>query len=156
MWFWRKKNRSSSIDPKVYYPIDISLDQMKHAVREFEKELPKGVSRRVLVKEDNSIDSDLLKAHLEGIPVKKYYMSKETYEIFEDHEKQIPFYLDLVQTAVDNYVRDEKHYPVSHDTIVPKINYDLLVEKSYLKEKPPFALYLTKEENLLTHKKPQR
>ncbi len=35
-------------------------------------------------------------------------MSKETYDLFEENEKQIAAEMDIVQNAVDQYVKDHK------------------------------------------------
>lgn len=138
---------------KTEHPvISVTLDQVRKAVREYAKELPKGVTRAVLVKKDNSIDFEPLVPYLKGIPDRKFYMSKETYEIFEEHEKEIPKYLDMVQQAVDAYIRYEKMYPVVEGDPNKKISYYHLERKGYLKERPPLDFYLTEEESLITHR----
>jgi len=47
---------------------------------------------------------------LNGIPLRKFYISKETYDIFNEDEKEIAITIDKVQKAVDLYVKENKQY----------------------------------------------
>lgn len=79
-------------------------------------------------------------------------MSRETFEIFEEEDRLVPYYLDMVQTAVDNYISDTGKLPLIEDAWLPEVHYRLLATQSYLKETPPFPLYITDEEMMLTHR----
>ncbi|MNW04580.1 hypothetical protein D3C71_2006880 [compost metagenome] len=78
-------------------------------------------------------------------------MSTQTYEIFTEEDQLIPHYLDIVQEAVDAYVDDNHKLPIMQDCTDGRVHYDLLMQQFYLKEKPPFPLYITDEENMLSH-----
>ncbi|MNW01796.1 hypothetical protein D3C71_1974850 [compost metagenome] len=79
-------------------------------------------------------------------------MSRETFEIFEEADKMVPYYIDMVQSAVDNYINDTGKLPLLEDTWLPEVHYRLLHTERYLKETPPFPLYITEEEMMLTHR----
>ncbi|GGF64258.1 hypothetical protein GCM10010912_06630 [Paenibacillus albidus] len=132
--------------------VTVTLPQVRQAVRQFEEEMPHPINRTVLIQEDKSIDLTRLKRYLGGVPRQKFYMSRETYEIFEEADKLVPYYLDLVQSAVDNYISDTGKLPLIEDAWLPEVHYRLLSAESYLKETPPFPLYITDEEMMLTHR----
>ncbi|WP_160724586.1 DUF3939 domain-containing protein [Bacillus sp. USDA818B3_A] len=136
----------------IDYPtIDVTLDHVRKAVREFSDNLPKGVFRTILVQEDNSIDFEQLAPHLGGIPNKSFYMSKETYDLFEESEKHIPSEMDIVQKAVDQYVRDKKEFPMLPFDPEHRVNYYLLLQEHYLKKAPAIQFYITDLDGLITH-----
>lgn len=145
-----KKQKKKQV---TYQEIDATLQDVRDAIYQWEEKQPKGVYRSLLVRDDNSIDYTLLLPFLRGIPTKKYYMSKATYETFEEQDKDIAVYLDIVQEAVDRYVSIENQIPVIEFDPNNRLNYFLLVSKGYLKEKPPIQFYLTDEENMITHRK---
>lgn len=164
---YMKTPATNKIDPQNYisskkeeqelkqYPIiDVTIDQVRKAVREYSNHLPKGVYRTILVKEDNSIDFSQLTHLLNGIPSQKYYMSKETYDIFEESEKKIPVEMDLVQKAVDQFVKDHKQYPMLQFDPQHRVNYYQLIQKHYLKAPPEIQFYITDLDGLITHVKP--
>lgn len=130
--------------------LDLSIDDVKSAVSQFGKEKPKGVFLSVLIKEDNELDYSLLAPYLGGVPAKKYYMSRETYEIFED--QSFAQMIDQIQKAVDRYVDEVGAFPVVDHDPQMKVSYYKL--SRYLKEQPAFETYLTGDENLITWKKP--
>lgn len=132
--------------------INVTLPQIKQAVRQFEDDMPAPINRTALILEDKSIDVARLKRYLGGIPQQKFYMSRETFEIFEEADKLVPYYLDLVQSAVDNYISDTGKLPLIEDAWLPEVHYRLLHTERYLKETPPFPLYITEEEMMLTHR----
>lgn len=144
-------------DPGVNYPeIDVTIEQVRKAVREFSDNLPKGVFRTILVKEDNSIDFKQIAPILGGIPSKDFYMSKETYDLFEESEKKIPKEMDLVQKAVDQYVKDHKQYPMLTFDPHHRVNYYQLLKNHYLRTSPETQFYITEMDGLITHTKPQK
>lgn len=149
MFNWFKKEKKKK---KVYREIDASIDDIRKAIQEWEDKQPKGIYRSILVNEDNSIDPKLLLPYLKGIPKKNFYMSKATYETFEEDQKEIAVYLDMVQEAVDKYISIENDLPVVDFDPNKKLNYFLLVSKGYLKEQPPVQFYLSDEENMITHR----
>ncbi|MED4227590.1 DUF3939 domain-containing protein [Neobacillus cucumis] len=135
--------------------IDVTLEEVRKAVRKFSDSLPKGVFRTILVQEDNSIDFEKLVPHVGGVPCKKFYMSRETYDLFDENDKQIPTEMDLVQKAVDLYVQDHKEYPMLNFDPQHKVNYYLLLKEHYLKKAPDTQFYITDLDGLITHIKPK-
>ena len=152
MWKWGK-NKNSRETYNTTYTFDI--ESVKKAVREFADKAPKGVTSRTLVNDDHSIDFNLLKPYLKGIPDKPFYMSKETYEIFEEEDKVIPYYLDMIQFAVDQYVHMHKKIPITQGDPYKKVSYLLLEKSNLIHERPNIDFYITSDEDLITHKKPR-
>lgn len=157
--FFRRRGRkkddrsiaSGKNEGRSWPQIDVTIDELKKAVQDYHKQLPAGVSLSVLVEPDNRIDYSLLAPFLQGIPRKQYYMSKETFEIFD--EPEIPRVLDQVQRAVDQYIQDKKAFPIIDGDPYFKISYFKLAD--YLDERPSIDTYLTEVENMITHKKPE-
>lgn len=141
---------------KSYPIIDVAMEEVRKAIREFSDNLPKGVYRTILVQEDNSIDFKQLAPILGGIPSKKFYMSKETYDLFEESEKQIPIEMDTVQKAVDLFVKEHKEFPMLKFDPQHKVNYFQLIQEHYLKEEPKIQFYVTNLDSMITHIKPQK
>lgn len=141
---------------KQYPLIDVTLEEVRKAVREFSDNLPKGVYRTILVRDDNSIDFHQLAHILRGLPEKKFYMSKETYDLFEEHEKRIAVEMDLVQKAVDLYVKEQKEYPMLKYDPQRRVNYYQLLQEQYLKTAPEIQFYITDLDGLITHIKQQK
>jgi hypothetical protein len=48
---------------------------------------------------------------LDGISLRKFDISKETYDRFNGDEKGIAITIDKFQKAVDLYVKENKQYP---------------------------------------------
>jgi hypothetical protein len=139
------------------YPIiDVTIDQVRKAVRQFSDNLPKGVYRTIIVQDDNSIDFKQLANILGGIPSKKYYMSKETYDLFEENEKKIAAEMDMVQKAVDLYVKERKEYPMLQFDPNRRVNYYQLMQDKYLKSQPETQFYITDLDGLISHIKPEK
>lgn len=132
--------------------ITVTLPEVKQAVRQFENDMPPKINRTVLLKEDKSIDLSRLTRYLGGVSDQKFYMSRETFEIFDEGEKDIPYFLDLVQSAVDSYFSDTGKLPLLEEASLPEVHFRLLASQRYLKEVPPFPLYITDEELMLTHR----
>ncbi|MEH7072477.1 DUF3939 domain-containing protein [Neobacillus drentensis] len=152
-----QKSIKTKQDADKDYPIiDISIEEVRKTIRAFSDNLPKGVYRTILVQEDNSIDFHQLAPLLGGIPSKKFYMSKETYDLFEEHEKEIPIEMDIVQKAVDLFVKEHKEYPMLKFDPHHKVNYFQLKQEKYLKEDPKIQFYITDLDGLITHIKPQK
>jgi F0F1-type ATP synthase assembly protein I len=149
-------SQKEQADDKNYPIIDVTIDQVRKAVRQFSDNLPKGVYRSIIVQDDNSIDFKQLAHILGGIPSKKYYMSKETYDLFEENEKIIPAEMDMVQKAVDLYVKERKEYPMLQFDPNRRVNYYQLVQEKYLKSAPVTQFYITELDGLITHIKPEK
>jgi hypothetical protein len=135
---------------------DVTKEDVITAVRKFSDDLPKGTYRTILVKDDYSIDFEQLRPYLPRIPKQKFYMSKETYEIFEEHEKHIPPLMDKVQRAVDQYVKEHKEFPVLPYDHTRRVNGYLLVEEGLLDEVPNMDFYITKYDGLISHRKQEK
>lgn len=149
-------SNSELIEAANHPIIDVTIDQVRKAVRQFSDNLPKGVYRTIIVQEDNSIDFNQLANILGGIPSKKYFMSKETYDLFEENEKKIPAEMDMVQKAVDLYVKERKEYPMLQFDPSRRVNYYQLVQEKYLKSAPETQFYITELDGLITHIKPEK
>jgi len=150
-----KQNKVSKPAKSKNYPIiDISIDQVRNAIRTFTERLPKGVYRTILVKEENEIDFNQLAHILGGLPSEKYYMSKETYDLFTENEKIIAFEMDLVQKAVDQYVKEYTEFPILSFDPLRRINYFELIQKQFLKIQPQTQFYLTDLDGMVTHVNP--
>lgn len=152
----RNKPDKNQQNNKSYPVIDVTVEQVRNAIRTYSEDLPKGVYRTILVDENNCIDFTPLAPILKGIPSKKFYMSKETYEIFEENEKEIPLMMDKVQKAVDAYVRDHKKYPMLQFDPERRVNFYLLSQEQYLDSHPPIDFYITDYDGLVSHIKPKR
>ncbi|MCM3038137.1 DUF3939 domain-containing protein [Paenibacillus motobuensis] len=151
--FWRRKN---SRKPPLAEPkpaIHVTLEQVKKAVLQFEADMPKGISRKSLLLSDGSLELSRLSRYLGGVSDQKFYLSRETYEIFEEADREIPYYLDIVQVAVDDYIEDRGKIPVLGNSQYNQVDVRLLRDQHYLKELPPFPLYITDQEMLLTHRR---
>lgn len=150
----QKKNEEKAV---VEWPIiEATLSDIRFAIREFSEDLPAGIKRTILVKEDNSIDFQKLAPYLKGIPNKPYYMAKETYDIFEEKEKQIPAIIDRVQTAVYLFYKTNSQYPMMPYDPLHRVNYFQLIQDHYLDKHPGIDLYMTGYEGLITHIKPEK
>ncbi|SDN11603.1 AtpZ/AtpI family protein [Bacillus sp. OK048] len=136
--------------------IDVTIDQVRRAVRQFSDNLPKGVYRTIIVQDDNSIDFKQLANILGGIPSKKFYMSKETYDLFEESEKNIPVEMDMVQKAVDLFVKERKAYPMLGFDPNRRVNYYQLMQDNFLKSEPEVQFYITDLDGLITHIRPEK
>lgn len=134
--------------------IHVTIDEVRKAIRTFSDNLPKGVYRTILVKEDNSIDFTQLTHILRGVPSENFYMSKETYDLFEEQDKLIPYEMDLVQKAVDQFVKDHKEFPMLKFDALRRVNYYQLIQEHYLQTPPETQFYVTNLDGMITHIKP--
>lgn len=153
-FFNRKKQKEPTI--KDYPIVDVNLNDVRKAIRKFTDQLPKGTYRTILVKDDYSIDFSQLVNYLGGIPSKKFYMSKETYDLFDESEKYIPKIMDKVQKAVDHYVEDHKKYPILEFDPSRRVNYYELMQNHYLDFLPEIEFYITDYDGIITHIKPNK
>ncbi|WP_223067449.1 DUF3939 domain-containing protein [Paenibacillus caui] len=149
MLFWNKKHNMNE-------PVDVSLEQVRKAVLQYEDDMPGAINRLTLVRSDGSLDTSRLKRYLGGKSKKKFYLSRETFEIFEEADKDIPYYLDLVQLAVDDYVNETGKVPILPGSVEQEVDYRILMQDRYLKELPPLPLYMTTQELMLSHRPQNR
>ncbi|OCA84391.1 hypothetical protein A8F94_16955 [Bacillus sp. FJAT-27225] len=152
----QKKDAADAIPPKEWPEVDVSLDEVRQAIRKFADGLAKGIYRTILVNDDNSIDFLQLAHILGGIPKKKFYMSKETYDLFEECDKAIAVEMDKVQRAVDLYVKEKREYPMLKFDPSKRVNYYQLLQGHYLKELPEIQFYITDVDGLVSHIRPSQ
>ncbi len=154
MAFWRKKNDKHQGElPTI---IEATLHEIRQAVGTFSEKKRDGISLKVLVKDNNELDASLLVSHLGGIPSKPFYMSKETFELFEEEQRHIPYWIDTVQRAVDVYIHSEKEVPIIEGDPFQKISFYKLEKKALLTERPPLDFYYTEQEGMVSHRKPEK
>jgi len=153
-----RKIAAQEVNNKVdHWPeIDVTVEDVRKAIRGYSDQLPKGVYRTILVNDDHSIDFEQLAPTLKGIPTKKFYMSKETYDIFEENEKEVAITLDKVQKAVDLYVKEHKQFPMLPYDPLNRVNYYQLMQAHCLDVYPDIELYITDYDGLVTHIKPKK
>ncbi|MBM7571475.1 DUF3939 domain-containing protein [Aquibacillus albus] len=150
MWKKRKLQKKQ----EDYQVKDISLSELKKAIQEYSLQLPDGVPLGIIVNEDLSLDYKLLAPYLKGIPRKKYYMSKETYDIFEEQDYQQALDLDMIQKAVDDYIMQTDELPVISGDPYKKVSFHKLERLHLIPYRPEHPLYISNEEDLVTYKKP--
>ncbi|PWU67769.1 MULTISPECIES: DUF3939 domain-containing protein [Gracilibacillus] len=142
--------------PEDKHPVkEISYAQMKKAIQEYSLELPKNIPLQVLIKDDLSVDHTLLLPYLKAIPKKTFYMSKETYDLFEEEERHIAVALDQVQRAVDQYIAQKKSLPIIDHDPYRKVSFFKLEQLNLIQERPEIDFFITDQEYLVTTKKPQ-
>jgi hypothetical protein len=141
----RRQHTKESIDV-----ISVTIEDVQEAVNNFAKELNEEISLRSIILDNHEIDFDLLHKYLGGKPDRPFYMSKETFEIFEDPE--FPKYIDHCQVACDHYFMETGEEPIVPGDKTNKISYFKL--KNYLIEHPPIDLYLDVRDRMVTHRKP--
>lgn len=160
IWVTKKRRvdqvQESAKNDTVVASVSVTLSQVKQAIREFERQLPEGINRTVLVGQENEIDFRLLIPYLHGLPDRKFYMSRESFEVFGEEDRMIPYWLDIVQRAVDDYVDEQKITPLIPGNRNRRISYPILIKRYYLKESPPVQFYLTHYENLISHRPLER
>ncbi len=149
-FFKSKKRATKTIDDNKFKD-DITKEDVVKAVRKFSDNLPQGTYRTILVNDDYSIDFSQLRRYLPRTPTQKFYLSKETYDIFEEHEKHIPPLMDKVQRAVDQYVKEHNEYPTLPYDHLRRVNTYLLVQEHLLEEVPNMEFYITNYDGLITH-----
>ncbi|MDE5414870.1 DUF3939 domain-containing protein [Alkalihalobacterium chitinilyticum] len=151
--FWKRKRKKEEEEERNQQEIDVSIDEVRQAIKQCASDMPMGISLRSLVNDDHSINFKLLKNILKGIPKQKFYMSKETFEVFEDAEKAKT--IDKVQVAVDQYISEKNEIPVIPGEPTFRISYFLI--KEYLHhEQPDYPLYIDPNDRLVTHRRPNQ
>ena len=151
---FRKRKQTSATDsqePKRQLEyVTVTLDDVRRAVNRFAERSSEEIPLRTIIHTNNEIDFELLADDLGGLPDQPFYMSRETYEVFE--EAELPGYIDRCQIAVDQYVLETGSEPVTPGEPSRKVNFQKL--KHYLSDPPPFDLYLHPSDRMVTHRKP--
>ncbi|QST00753.1 DUF3939 domain-containing protein [Pontibacillus sp. ALD_SL1] len=151
MWWNKKKKKQEQLEIK-----DLPLSQVRKAIHEFTDHLPDGVELRTVINEDLTLDYNLLAPYLKGIPKNTYYMSKETYELFEEKDHQLALDLDHIQRAVDHYIKQNKELPIIENDPYFKVNYFKLEKAGLIHERPERDFYITDDEHMITYKRPEK
>ncbi|MFC0523539.1 DUF3939 domain-containing protein [Pontibacillus salicampi] len=157
MWGRKKKKETKdhSRDKKQDLPMrDISLYELRQAIQSFTANLPEGIELQTIINTDNTIDYHFLAPYLKAIPHQTYYMSRETYDVFEDKDRQIAIDLDRIQQAVDKYVQQNSELPIIEGDPYRKVNFFKLERAGLLTERPDRAYYITKDEYMITYQQP--
>ncbi|MCD8508573.1 MAG: DUF3939 domain-containing protein [Bacillus sp. (in: Bacteria)] len=143
---WKKEK-----EKKKVRTIKVTLEEVRKAINDYSTTLPEGISLRSIIKDNNEIDFTFLYDILGGKPDRPFYMSKETFEVYED--QKYAKYVDVCQVACDQYWLETGIEPLTPGDPYRKINY--LKLQNYLKEKPPFDLYLHPKDQMVTHRAPK-
>ncbi|MFD2924318.1 DUF3939 domain-containing protein [Halobacillus naozhouensis] len=152
---WKKKKEKHQQKQEQSLEVkDLSLDEVRRAIHKYAADKPDEIPLKVLINNDLTLDYALLAPYLHGIPKQNYYMSRETYEIFTEEDKQLAYDIDAVQHAVDQYIQQTQEPPVIEGDPYKKINYFKLEGLGLLPERPERDFYLTNEEFMITYKKP--
>lgn len=151
LFFKNKKEKENEKATTNNQIIDVTLEQVRRAINVYAGGLEPGISLRAIVLDDYSIDFDQLKTTLKGIPNRPFYMSKETFEIFETAE--LPKQIDHVQKAVDMYIQENGVEPIIPGNLYGKISYYLI--RHYLSSELEVELYLDRNDKMVTHRRPE-
>ncbi|WP_058308200.1 DUF3939 domain-containing protein [Gracilibacillus massiliensis] len=150
MWFKKKAKEA-----KIFPVRDVSFEEIQSAIHQYSQDLPPNIPLKILVKDDLSLDYTLLAPILKANPEKTYYMSKETYDLFEEKDKHIAYALDTVQRAVDNYIAQKKELPIIDYDPYRKVSFHKLEQLKLIDKRPEMDFYITDEEQLVTTIKPK-
>ncbi|MYL32321.1 DUF3939 domain-containing protein [Pontibacillus yanchengensis] len=158
MW-GRKKRNNKKKDTHQYSndelpKRDVSIHEVRQAIQRFTSHLPNGVELQTIINEDNTINYELLSPYLDATPNETYYMSKETYEVFDEKDKQLAFDLDHIQQAIDRYMKQTNELPIIDGDPYNKVNYFKLERLGLISYRPEFTFYITDEEYLITYEAP--
>ncbi|WP_281975435.1 DUF3939 domain-containing protein [Halobacillus litoralis] len=151
----RKKKKSNNRDQEPLEIRDLSIHDVRKAIHSYADDKPGEVPLSVLIKKDLTLDYDLLAPYLQAIPKQPFYMSRETYELFEEQDRDLAIEIDLVQHAVDQYMKQTKEPPIIDNDPYKRINYYKLERLHLLQNRPSRDFYLTNEEFMITYKKPE-
>ncbi len=154
MWKRRKKQMDKQ-DKKSLERKDLSIHEVRKAVHAYGDDKPNAVPLSVIINEDLTLDYELLAPYLHGIPTKVFYMSRETYELFEEEDYQLAKDIDTVQAAVDAYMKQTEDLPIILNDPYKRINYYKLEKLNLLPYRPNREFYMTNEEFMITYKQPK-
>ncbi|SDL99720.1 DUF3939 domain-containing protein [Sediminibacillus halophilus] len=152
---WKKSKKLKNDSQQKQLPArPVSLSEVKDAVRRYSAELASEIPLQVIINSDRTIDYQLLAPYLEAKPQQTYYMSRETYEIFEEKDKQLAEDLDKVQQAVDHYREQTGKLPITEGDPDKQVNYLKLEKLGLLSNRPDRPFFITEEEDMVTHRQP--
>ncbi|WP_276692760.1 DUF3939 domain-containing protein [Exiguobacterium chiriqhucha] len=140
--WWQRMTQKDEVAEEEF---DLTLPQLREAIHEYEQTLPKGVNRTVLLDETQEIDLARLKKHLPGKPRQRFYMSKETFHIVPEDERELVYEMDQVQRALDLYFEQEKKIPFRKFQQTLQLDLTRLREGGYLKVLPKRPYYVVDE-----------
>ncbi|WP_251131215.1 DUF3939 domain-containing protein [Exiguobacterium sp. s70] len=140
--WWQRMTQKEEVAEEEF---DLTLPQLREAIHEYEQTLPKGVNRTVLLDETQEIDLARLKKHLPGKPRQRFYMSKETFHIVPEDERELVYEMDQVQRALDLYFEQEKKIPFRKFQQTLQLDLTRLREGGYLKVLPKRPYYVVDE-----------
>ncbi|RWZ55199.1 DUF3939 domain-containing protein [Halobacillus fulvus] len=152
MW---KRNKKKEKESKPLEVKELSIHDIRKAVHAFADAKSADVPLSVIIKDDLTLDYELLAPHLQALPDQPFYMSRETYELFEEKDYELAKEIDRVQQAVDAYMKQTGEPPVIDHDPYKRINYYKLERLYLLPERPKRDFYLTNEEFMITYKKPK-
>lgn len=132
-------------DTKTEEVIDLTLAELRYAIHEYERTLPKGVNRTVLLHDTQEIDTTKLKHHLKGTPRQRFFMSKETFHIVPESERDVVYEMDQVQRALDLYMDQGHTLPLRKLQDSLQLDLTKLRDEGYLKILPKRPYYVVDE-----------
>ncbi|MRH44166.1 DUF3939 domain-containing protein [Aquibacillus halophilus] len=156
MWGKNKKSKQQPKPPPEYETRDIPLFELQKAIHKYSDQLPSEVPLSIIINEDLTLDYKLLAPILKGIPQQTYYMTRETYELFEEKDYQLALDIDMIQKAVDNYMQQTKELPIINGDPYKKVSMHKLEKLNLLDHRPDQTFFITNEEYLVTHKSPKK
>lgn len=149
------KRFSQQKEEEVDHEIDVTLPQIRQAIHEYEQTLPKGVNRTVLLDDTQEIDTKRLKQHLAGVPKQRFFMSKETFHIVPEEERDVIYEMDQVQRALDLYMDQEQKLPLRKFQDTLQLDLTRLREGGYLQILPKRPYYVV-DETLIVSLEPKQ
>lgn len=150
--WWRRLTQQK--EEEIVQEIDITLPQLRQAIHEYEQTLPKGINRTVLLDDEQEIDTERLKHQLSGIPKQRFFMSKETFHIVPETDRDVIYEMDQVQRALDLYMDQEKKLPLRKFQDTLQLDLMRLRETGYLKVLPKRP-YFVVDESLIVSLEPK-
>ncbi|GEN57384.1 hypothetical protein GCM10012290_19860 [Halolactibacillus alkaliphilus] len=140
---------------KIYPTKDMSLDELKQGIRQYINDLPNEVPLSTLINDDLTINYQKLAPYLNARPIQTYYMSKETYDIFDENQKQLAEDLDYIQRAVDQYIQLSNELPVIHGDPYLKVSYHKLMKRGLITYRPTHEFFIDSKDHLINYARPK-
>ncbi|WP_181349192.1 DUF3939 domain-containing protein [Thalassobacillus sp. CUG 92003] len=150
---WKRKKKKVTPEPEQLETRSMTLDEVRKAVHAYADDMPDGVPLSVIINHDLTLDYDLLSPYLKGKPEETFYMSRETYELFEADNRELAVELDMIQRAVDQYMEQTGELPIIESDPYRRVNFFKLERLTLIPYRPEREYYVTQEEFLVTYKK---
>ncbi|SDJ43813.1 DUF3939 domain-containing protein [Salimicrobium halophilum] len=150
---WGRKKKQAQVATKKLEVMDLTLKDVRKAINEYAEMKPDGVPLSVIIKPDLTIDYELLAPFIAGKPQKTYYMSRETYELFEEEDLQLAKDIDMMQQAVDTYMQQEGELPIIENDPYRRVNCYMLERLGLITHRPERTFYITKDEYMVDYKR---